>query len=438
MEQELLEQAEQAMQKAREAGADDVVVQVQDAQKTEYVFRDGKLEQVQQDGSRGVSFRLYVAGRYSTHRTTDLRPDALSKFVADAVALTRLLEPDPHRVIPDPALFENRSEVALELDDPTVRDLPRDVCLEWLKGMDEASHKDERVVSATSEVSFGWRTSAQVGSNGFSGTQTGTRIGYGSVVTLKEGDHGRPEASRFVNGRHLEDLPDPGDIAAEALNRAVDRLGSEKGVSRRATMVVDPEAGGRLFGSLLGALSAQSVQQNRSFLADKQGEQIGSEVLTLIDDPLVRRGSGSRYFDGEGISAKVMPVIENGVLKQFYIDTYYGRKLDWRPTTGGVSNLVLIPGENDLDGLLKEAGEGFYITGWLGGNADSTSGDFSIGFRGHQIEAGEKGRPVSEMNITGNLTDLMGQLVAVGNDPNPWSSMRTPTLVFEGVEFSGR
>ena len=148
--------------------------------------------------------------------------------------------------------------------------------------------------------------------------------------------------------------------------------------------------------------------------------------------------STSRYFDGEGISAKVMPVIENGVLKQFYIDTYYGRKLDWRPTTGGVSNLVLAPGENDLDGLLKEAGEGFYITGWLGGNADSTSGDFSIGFRGHQIEAGEKGGPVSEMNITGNLTDLMGQLVAVGNDPNPWSSMRTPTLVFEGVEFSGR
>ena len=86
-------------------------------------------------------------------------------------------------------------------------------------------------------------------------------------------------------------------------------------------MVVDPEAGGRLFGSLLGALSAQSVQQNRSFLADKQGEQIGSEILTLIDDPLVKRGSSSRYFDGEGISAKVMPVIENGVLKQFYTNT---------------------------------------------------------------------------------------------------------------------
>ena len=163
MEQELLEQAEQAMEKARGAGADDMVVQVQDAQKTEYAFRDGKLEQVQQDGSRGVSFRLYVAGRYSTHRTTDLRPDSLDKFVADTVALTRLLEPDPHRVIPDLALSENRPEVALELGDPAVRDLPRDVCLEWLKVMDEASHKDERVVSATSEVSFGWRTSAPGG-----------------------------------------------------------------------------------------------------------------------------------------------------------------------------------------------------------------------------------------------------------------------------------
>ena len=203
-------------------------------------------------------------------------------------------------------------------------------------------------------------------------------------------------------------------------------------------MVVDPEAGGRLLGSIWGALQARSIQQNQSFLTDKKDTQIANPLLTVTDDPFIVRGLGSRHYDGEGISASVMPVIEQGVLKTYYVDTYYGRKLDWQPTTGGSSNLVFAPGEKDLNGLISDVTEGFHVTSWLGGNADSTTGDFSFGFRGFRITNGQKSGPVSEMNITGNFLDLLQNLVAVGNDPNPYSSMQTPTLVFENVEFSGK
>ena len=77
------------------------------------------------------------------------------------------------------------------------------------------------------------------------------------------------------------------------------------------------------------------------------------------------------------------------------------------------------------------------MSSWLGGNADGTTGDYSLGIRGHKIENGKKGAPVSEMNITGNFLDLIKNLTAVGNDPNPYSALRTPTLVFEDVQFSG-
>ena len=438
MEQDLQKQAQQAIDLAKQAGAEDAIAKVSDDNSTEYTYRDGNIEEVKQNASRGLSLQIYANGRYSTHQTTDLRPQTLSQFVTDAVALTQHLSQDPHRIIPAPALYQNRPTINLENNDPTVRDLPREVCLDWLKKMDTVTHADERVMSATGYVWYGWNTSARVSSNGFLGTQSGTTMGYGASVTLKEGEHGRPEASRFVYNPHLSDLPEPEQVAQESLDRVIARLGSIKANSARSTMVVDPEAGGRIFGSILSALQAHAVQQNRSFLADKSNTQIATPLLTLTDDPLLPRGLGSRHYDSEGISSNKLPLIENGQLKNFYVDTYYGRKLGWQPTTGRSSNTTFALGNKNLAELITDVSQGFYVTSWLGGNADSTTGDFSFGFRGHQIQNGQLTTPVSEMNVTGNFLTLLNGLIAVGNDPTPYSSMQTPTLVFENVEFSGK
>ena len=125
------------------------------------------------------------------------------------------------------------------------------------------------------------------------------------------------------------------------------------------------------------------------------------------------------------------------MVRNLYVDTYYGRKAGMKPTTGSPSNRVIGLGDHSLADLLKEVGNGVYVTSWLGGNADSTTGDFSLGLRGHMIENGEIGRPVGEMNVTGNLKDLFGRLEMVGNDVYPYSRTLAPSLVFGGVDFSG-
>jgi PmbA protein len=167
------------------------------------------------------------------------------------------------------------------------------------------------------------------------------------------------------------------------------------------------------------------------------GEQAFSDKLTLIDDPLIPRGLASRHYDDEGISARRIPIVENGVVRNLYVDTYYGRKGEMAPTTGKASNRVVVPGDKSLEELLAAVGEGIYVTSWLGGNADGTTGDFSLGLRGHIIENGEVGRPVGEMNVTGNLLDLFTRLELVGNDTYPYSSTLAPSLVFSDVDFSG-
>ena len=434
---ELLQSATAAVEMARKAGAQDAWAALSRDRSVSYTYRDGKIEKVEESTSRGLGISLYVDGRYSSHSTTDLRPDRLQSFITEAVALTRALQPDPHRKIPDPSLFKDRPTTDLERNDPAVARITREQREAWCAEMDARAHTDKRVISAESGLFSGESQGASASSNGFTGTWDGAYVGYNCSATVREGEDKRPEGSASAVGRYLAGLPEPGKIAEKALARALDRLGSKKGPTIRATMVVDPEAAVSLISRALGPGSAAAIQQGRSYWAGKLGQPLFGDKLTITDDPLIPRGLGSRHFDGEGISARRMPIIDKGVVKNIYIDTYYGRKLGMAPTTGSASNRVVALGDKNLAELLAQAGSGIYVTSWLGGNSDSTTGDFSLGLRGHLIENGKIGAPIGEMNVTGNIPALYQSLVAVGNDPYPYSSLRAPTLVFQDVQFSG-
>ncbi len=437
MPDQLLERAQQAVELCKAAGADECWSSANRHRAVEFTTRDGTLEKVQENTSRGLSVQIYAEGRYSTHNTTDLRPENLQAFIDEAVALTRALQPDPHRLIPDPSLFEGRSDVALDLVDPTLGEVTQQQREAWCKAMDEAGGAHDKVISATSTVQDDHYLSAAASSNGFSGTKEETGIWFVSQVSLQGEGEKRPSNYDYCGGQFVADLGDPAGVGTRALERALARLGSVKGPTGTQTIVVDPRSGGRLVGSLLSPSQARSIQQGRSFWADKMGKSIASDKLTIIDDPLLVRGFGSRLFDGEGIAAKRMPVIEAGVVKNFYVDTYYGRKAELATTTGSPSNKVITLGDKDLAALLEQVGNGIYVTSWLGGNSDSTTGDFSFGLEGHLIEDGKIGATVGEMNATGNLLSLFENLVAVGNDPWKYATTLVPTLVFDGVQISG-
>lgn len=432
----LLDRAALAVKLARAAGAEGSFAWTRRERFVEYSYRDGELEKVQESTSSSLDLQLYVGGRYSSHSTNDT--GRLEAFIKETVALTRALEPDPHRALPDPALFEGRPEVDLDLVDPALAELDADTRKSWCQEINAGLREGEGVISASSGEYDNHTVRAGVSSNGFEGVVEATSVWMGGSAVLRgEGDK-RLRGGLWVGGHHLDQrLRTPAEIAAHALEWAELKRGAEKGPTQRAVMVVDPRAASRLLRYLLRPADARSVQQGRSFLGDKVGQPIASEALTLVDDPLVVRGQSSRPFDGEGIAARRLPLIEGGVLKNLYVDTYYGAKAGLTPTTGSGSNWLVTPGDRDLAGLLSDAGSGVYVTGWLGGNADNNTGDFSFGCHGHLIEDGQVGPAVSEMNVTGNLLSLFQNLVAVGNDPWPWSSAQVGSLMFEDVQFSG-
>ena len=434
---ELKQTASDAMKTAQSLGLKDVAISVSRNRFLDISYRDGKLEKIQESTSRSLDATLYHEGRYSSSTTSDLRPDSVMRFLEQARDMTALLTADPFRALPDPALYEGQADVDLQLEDPDYATLDIDRRKQLVSTLWASARDDERVISATSGTYDSASESVLLHSNGFEGQRRSTNFWMGAQVTVRDAGDRRPMGSWWIGDRRHGELTDPEGVGRKALQRATQRLGSEPVTTRRCPMVIENKTARRVLSPLFQALSGRSLQQRRSFLEGRLGEQVLSEDVTVTDDPMIPGGFGSRLYDGEGIAAKRMPVFEEGVLANYFVDTYYGKKLEMAPTTGGSSNVVLSPGKWNAAKIMKKVGEGILVTSFLGGNSDPTTGDYSFGIRGHLIERGKIGAPVSEMNITGNLLGLWGNLTHVGNDPFPYSSMLVPTLAFADIQFSG-
>lgn len=436
----LVEVARGAATLASRHGAREAAASAYRSRRVEVEWRDGALERVTEATTRGLGLDLFVDGRYSSLSTSDLRPQALERFVQDGVALTRTLEPDPHRFLPDPALYAGQAKLDLDLEDPAHAGLDGPVRRQMAQAAEVAARSvagSEAILSVSTGAGDTLTETFLVHTNGFEGSTRSTNFGLAAQVSVKDPDGRRPEDHAFCSARHRSALESPEAVGRSAAERALRRIGSSKGESAVVTVAVENRAAGRLLSLLLAPLSGRALQQKQSFLDGREGKAVGSARLDLADDPLIVRGLGSRLFDREGMAARRFPVFEGGVLRSFYLDSYYARKLGRAPTTGGMSNLAWKPGDEDQAALLRDIGAGILITGFLGGNSNSTTGDFSLGVLGFRVRGGEATEPVAEMNVSGNHLELWPRLAAVGNDPYPWSAMRTPTLVFEGVQVAG-
>jgi PmbA protein len=437
---DMMDVAQACIRIAKAKGAGEVGVRTYKVRDVAVDWRDGRVEKINEATTRGVGLQLYVDGRYSSVQSSDLRPEALESFIADSIAMTRSLTPDPHRSLTDPSLYAGQATVDLKLEDPAYATVTAEKRRALAQEMEQAARSvkgAESILSVTSGFNDTRSETLRVHSNGFQGSRVDTAFWTYASVSVKDGDGRRPEDWSACGVRFIGEMPAVAQEGKRAAERALGCLGSKKPATAVLPMVLENRAGGRLLQALGGALNGGSLQQKRSFLEGKLGQAVGSRHLHVTDDPLIVKGFGSRLFDGEGIASRPQVVFEDGVLRSYYIDTYYGKKLAMAPTTGSPSNVSWRLGTKGQQGLLADIKDGILVTGFLGGNSNSTTGDFSFGVQGFRIRDGALAEPVAELNIAGNHLDFWKRLVAVGNDPYPYSTLRTPTLVFEGVQFAG-
>lgn len=435
---ERLSLAEWAIKFAKEKGADDVKVNINNGRDIEIKYRDRKLENLKEAASNSLSLSIYANNRYSGHSTSDMRKDALEKFIEEAVSATKYLSEDEFRKLPDPKYYPTDLSKDLELTDPNYENVTPDHRKNLAQEIEEATlSQSDKIISAECGYQDSYNESVQVHSNGFIGERATTSFWAGSSVTVKDDDGGRPEDWYWGGSRLFSELPSPDKIGKEAVQRALRKIGQSKIESGKYDIVVENRSGSRLVSMFNEPLSARALQQKSSFLEGMIGQKIASEKLTMIDDPFVKKAFGSKLYDEDGIAARKKIVIEKGILNHYYIDSYYGKKLGMEPNCSSTTNIFLENGENSLEQIIKSMDKGIFVTGFIGGNSNSTTGDFSLGLVGLLIENGEIVKPVNELNLTGNTKEFWNRLLQVGNDPYKYSSWQIPTLQFAQADISG-
>ena len=439
MSKDMLEVCSWVIGTAKKAGADECKASVSKSRFVEVEYRERKPEKIKEATTQRLDVDVYVNQRYSSQDTSDLRQEPLKEFISNAIKNTKLLEADPYRTLPDPKYYRGRANIDLKISDPAYTGLTAEKRHDMVKEIETAclQRGGDKIVSVTASVYDEFYEEAVKTSNGLEARRESTECWAQAEATLQDEGDRRPTAYHWAGSRTLRDLPDPKSVGRVAAERAFDLLGAKKIDTETLPVIIENRNVRRVLGGFMQALYGRNIQQKRSFLADQKDQKIGSDLFTLIDEPHIEGALGSRLYDGDGFPTKKRTIIESGVLREFLIDWYYSRKLGWEPTSGGTTNLTIPPGRRSVKEIMKDLGRGVYITGFIGGNSNSTTGDASVGINGHLFENGELVQPLAEMNIADNHLKFWHKLVEVANDPWIYSSWQMPSLVFEDVVVSG-
>ena len=412
---------------------------------------NGEIDKVTHSADRSLYIYIFADGRYGTFSTNRLDIKEMETFVENAISMVRMLGVDECRRLPvkERTADDAKTGTELELFDEKYMSIDTDARLESAAALSifgKAKTEGYTLISEECEYTDSYDDTFLVDSQGFEGRHTETTFSAFAEMTIEDAEGNKYSGFWWENTPFADKL-NINEVAATALEKAARQIGPKPRRGGRYRMIVDRNTATRLVSPLFTALNASSIQQKMSFLDETLDKKVFSEGLTIMDMARTPGKSGSRLYDTEGVATKDAPIIENGVVKQYFVNTYMAGKTGFKPTVEDISRPCLMPfiKDNDLAGrekevslkdIMKLCGNGIYVTGFNGGNCNPVTGDFSYGVEGFAFSKGKITHPVREMLITGNMTELWNSLIAAGTDARECARWQIPTLAFEGVSFS--
>jgi PmbA protein len=418
--------------------------------------RGGKVESVEREDARGVGLRAFVdtadGPAFASASTSDVSDEGLTRLAGQVVTMARISAADPDAVPPVGADHPDLDQLRQWKAD---NDCP-DCGWTLQEAIDAAidceaaarGYSDKISNSEGAEAGFGTTHVAYAASDGFAADYVRSSAGLSVSVIAGENDAMQRDYA-WHRMRLAEQLRTPEDLGHEAARRAVARLHGSSMKSGRMPIIFEPRIAASLLGHLTGAINGRAVLQQRSFLADSDGEQLFPEFITITDDPDHPAGMGNRLFDGEGTRCEKRNIIDQGRLTGFLADRYAAKRLGIAPTgharrgltgdTGiGTSNLILHPGTQTPAEIMREIGHGLLVTELIGFGVNGVTGDYSRGAAGFLIENGEITRPVQEITIAGNLKDMFAGISHLGSDFTWFGASAVPTVAIDGMTIAGQ
>jgi PmbA protein len=431
---------------ARAAGAESADAMALSGTSQSIDIRAGRLEQAERSEGVEIGLRVLMGGRQACVSASDTSAATLRQLAERAVAMAREAPVDPYAGLADADQIAHGWDLAaLDLCDDSPE--PSAAALEAdARAAEAAAMAVVGITQVEASAGYGLRQVHMAASNGFSGGYARSSRSISAVAFTGTGTG--MERDYAGEGRvHQSDMPGAEGIGTLAAERALARAGATKPKTGTYPVLFDERVAASMIGHLLSAINGASIARGSSWLQDALGQQVLPNSLSVIEDPLRVRVSGSRPFDGEGLPTARRLIVQDGVLMGWTLDLATARKLGMQstanasrgtssPPSPSTSNIDLTMGSASRADLIRDMGTGLLVTSMIGSTINPTTGDYSRGASGFWVENGQVLYPVNECTIAGNLRDMLLRMIPA-NDAKAHLSTRVPSLLIEGMILAG-
>ena len=452
---DLQQMAQHVVEIALRNGATAADCVIREGREFSTTIRCGEIEQLKEAQAKALGLRVFLGCRSAGSYTSDFSPQGIEQLVSSALAAARVTSEDPHAGLSDPALV-GKFPGDLELYHDDVADLTSPFMIEQARRAEQAAFAFDPRIKNSEGSSFDAYCGSKVlaTSQGFVGQYRGSSCSLSVVpIAVPNGDAGvgKPGMQRdhwYSLARSFSRMEPPEEVGRKAAERTVRRLGARKVPTCRVPVVFDPRTAKSLLAHLASALNGDAIYQGASFLADRLGQKIASDTVTIVDDGTLPGGFGSAPFDDECVRTRRTVVIERGILKSYLLNSYAGRKLGLETTANAVrglagspgigpTNFFLEAGAETPENIIRSIQKGLYITEFIGFGFNAVAGDLSHGAVGLWIENGELVYPVEEITVAGNLQEILQGISQIGADLEFRGAIAAPTLAVAELTVAG-
>ena len=402
--------------------ADYVDLRINKSQNNVIVMKDGKIQEVTSGNNWGGCIRVLKNGAWGVSFTTI--PGKMRDIAESALKLANSLKNNTKLADIEPTHNEVKSKAKIKLHDVSL-----DEKKEVMSDVEKAANL-EGIVSTTVNYVDNEGTTIFVNSEGTNLQIEESRLAlFINAVAASEGiiqfGHKSTGGAAGFEVLKKEDLEKFGRIPAE---KALRLLKAELPPSGKFPVVMDPELTGVFIHEALGhASEADLVLQNDSILKGKLGTQIGSPIVTIIDDPTMD-AFGYYPYDCEGVKTRENILVQDGEMVSYLSSRETASQLDISPSGNArsavgdqpivrMSNTYLKPGELNFEELTEEINDGIYLKGSRGGQVDTGKGVFQFNAaESFLIEKGEITTPLRDVSLSGNILEMLLKVDALGSD----------------------
>ena len=399
-------------------------------------IRNKKLDGSERSENLGVTLTTYIGKKKASISSTNLSENNLIELVTRCIDSTKVTPEDEYNSLPDQELHF-KGEKNLELYDNT--HLSNDEKINFIKEAEEVAFSNKKIVN-TNGSGFSETKSNFIlaNSNGFSdGYKTSQFTAYCEVVSKSNGSMERDY--EYSSKRHYKDLLTPKQIGESAAKLAISKLNPKKIESNKMGIVFDKRIAQNLLSTFASAISSNTISKGTTFLKDCLNKKIFNDQINIIDKANIKKANGSRYFDSEGVRIEDLQLVKNGILNDYLVETYSGKKINRKSNgrSSGTTNLYFENGDQSFDQLINSEKKLLYIKETIGRGANIITGDYSVGASGIMIENGKFTFPVSEITIAGNFNEMFKNII-LADDLEFKYSTNSPTMLVNGITVGGK